>query len=215
YLILIPKGWTGMHRDGGASAWQWFKANYPAIAAHLEPWAEKARKRYDKGGYWWELRTCDYYDKFEKPKIMFAEIALTGQFTMDLDSVYCDTTGYILGSDSFYLLGLLNSKLCNFFFSNISSSIRGGFFRWKRQYVEALPVCHANAAGSEQIAALAKKIMEMNRRLADTKVPVEKERLRRQIEAVDRQIDQCVYALYGLTPGEIEIVEKTVNRPCN
>ena len=35
----------------------------------------------------------------------------------------------------------------------------------------------------------------------------EKERLTRQIESTDRQIDQLVYDLYGLTPDEIKIVE--------
>jgi len=35
----------------------------------------------------------------------------------------------------------------------------------------------------------------------------EKERLERQIQATDRQIDTVVYELYGLTPEEIKIVE--------
>lgn len=32
--------------------------------------------------------------------------------------------------------------------------------------------------------------------------------LHRQVEATDRQIDQLVYELYGLTDAEIRIVEK-------
>ena len=28
-------------------------------------------KRYDKGEFWWELRACDYYDAFDKPKIIY------------------------------------------------------------------------------------------------------------------------------------------------
>ena len=34
-----------------------------------------------------------------------------------------------------------------------------------------------------------------------------KTRLQREIEATDRQIDQLVYELYGLTEEEIKIVE--------
>ncbi|MCG7848459.1 MAG: hypothetical protein MIO93_04685, partial [ANME-2 cluster archaeon] len=34
--------------------------------------------------------------------------------------------------------------------------------------------------------------------------------LRRRIEATDELIDQIVYRLYGLTKGEIEIVEKSI-----
>ena len=39
------------------------------------------------------------------------------------------------------------------------------------------------------------------------KVPREKVPLARQIAATDREIDQLVYALYGLTDAEIRIVE--------
>jgi hypothetical protein len=35
----------------------------------------------------------------------------------------------------------------------------------------------------------------------------QQELYRRQITATDRQIDQLVYELYGLTPAEIAIVE--------
>jgi hypothetical protein len=36
----------------------------------------------------------------------------------------------------------------------------------------------------------------------------ERASLQRQIEAVDRQIDQVVYQLYGLTAEEVNIVEQ-------
>jgi hypothetical protein len=36
--------------------------------------------------------------------------------------------------------------------------------------------------------------------------------LRRQIDATDRQIDQLVYELYGLTAEEIKIVEEATGR---
>ena len=37
--------------------------------------------------------------------------------------------------------------------------------------------------------------------------PQEQERLQREIDATDREIDALVYALYGLTDEEIRIVE--------
>ena len=48
---------------------------YPAIKRHLDQFKEKLEKRYDKGKYYYELRTCDYYNEFEKPKIIYPEIA--------------------------------------------------------------------------------------------------------------------------------------------
>jgi len=40
------------------------------------------------------------------------------------------------------------------------------------------------------------------------KLPQEKDRLARQIAATNRQIDQLVYELYGLSSEEIRIVEE-------
>ena len=40
------------------------------------------------------------------------------------------------------------------------------------------------------------------------KNPNDKTRLQREIEATDRQIDQLVYELYGLTKDEIQIIEE-------
>ena len=49
--------------------------------------------------------------------------------------------------------------------------------------------------------------MNLARQLAATKVPDDKTRIQRQIDATDRQINNLVYALYGLTKDEIKIVE--------
>lgn len=43
------------------------------------------------------------------------------------------------------------------------------------------------------------------------KTPQERTTLQRQIEATDKQIDQLVYQLYGLTDDEIKIVEETTS----
>ena len=140
YLILIPNGWTQDHLSGTTEGFRWFQEAYPAISNHLSKFSEDAQKRYDKGVYWWELRPCDYYKEFENPKIIYAEIATRGQFTLDVKNCFSDTTSYILGSDSKYLLGILNSTLWTFLFSKTSSEIRGGFYRWKRQYMSPLPI---------------------------------------------------------------------------
>jgi len=43
--------------------------------------------------------------------------------------------------------------------------------------------------------------------LAAAKTPQDTNLLQRQIDATDKQIDQLVYALYGLTDEEIALVE--------
>ena len=142
YLICIPNKWTNAkgNFDNEESAWNWFQSEYPSLANLLEPFAEKAKKRTDKGEYWWELRACEYYTAFEKAKIIYSEIASEGRFTIDRTGVYCDMTAFIIGTDSSYLLAILNSKVFTYLFKHSSSEIRGGFLRWKRQYMYPLPI---------------------------------------------------------------------------
>jgi hypothetical protein len=61
HLILFPKGFTNAKGNLPKNAWNWIIENYPAVSNHLKPFEEKGKKRYDKGDYWWELRSCDYY----------------------------------------------------------------------------------------------------------------------------------------------------------
>jgi hypothetical protein len=49
--------------------------------------------------------------------------------------------------------------------------------------------------------------VDLHARPAAEGVPHEKAALQRRIEMTDRQIDQLVYELYGLTAEEIKVVE--------
>lgn len=59
YLILFPKGWTRQQMEKNDQqltedeAWQWLVRQHPKICEWLSPFAEKARKRGDKGEFWW------------------------------------------------------------------------------------------------------------------------------------------------------------------
>ena len=54
---------------------------------------------------------------------------------------------------------------------------------------------------------LVNQMLDLNKKLAESKTPQEKAMLQRQTETTDHQIDQLVYELYELTPDEIAIIE--------
>jgi len=110
------------------------------------------------------------------------------------------------------LLGLLNSKLLDWFLKQASSTFRGGYYSCSRQFIEKLPIRTIDFSDStdkarhDQMVKLVEQILDLNERLAQAKVPETKTVIQRQIETTDRQIDQLVYELYGLTEDEIKIV---------
>jgi hypothetical protein len=52
--------------------------------------------------------------------------------------------------------------------------------------------------------------ISLNQQLVGARLDEERRRLNRQISALDKQIDQLVYELYGLTEDEIRIVEESM-----
>ncbi|MEB2340638.1 MAG: Eco57I restriction-modification methylase domain-containing protein [Flavobacteriia bacterium] len=206
YLIVLPKGYTNENGQNPKDGWRWLKQTLPAIAEHLAPFKEKAEKRTDKGDYWWELRACDYYADFGDPKIMWAEIALRGQFQLDRSGLFLDTTAFFTPVEDLHLLGMLNSKLFSFLFSKLSSSIRGGYFRWKRIYMEQMPII-VDKKQSAAIAAQVRTLLDLKAQ-EGTVTGLQASLLADRIAHVDARIDELVYGLYGLTEEEVLIVEK-------
>jgi len=70
----------------------------------------------------------------------------------------------------------------------------------------------ADRARHQRMVMMVERMLDMNIRLAAAKSPDDKTRLQRQIDATDRQIDQLVYELYGLTEEEIKVVEEATRK---
>jgi len=114
-----------------------------------------------------------------------------------------------------YLLGLLNSKLLNWFYQIIINPEKGeALAQVKRGHLARLPIRTidfsdpTDKARHDRMVELVEQMLELNKQLAEAKEPQSKTVLQRQIATTDRQIDELVYELYGLTDEEIKIVEK-------
>jgi hypothetical protein len=94
-------------------------------------------------------------------------------------------------------LGLLNSKLIGFWYRNNTVPKAGGYFAYKTQFMKNIPIPHDSEF--ELIASIVYKILteKISNPENDT-------------TALEAEIDQLVYDLYGLTDEEIAIVEKSV-----
>lgn len=216
YLILIPNGWTSSHMEKNVEPWKWFKKTYPAIAKHLSAYKQKAQRRYDKGEFWWELRSCDYYEEFEKDKIIVSSIAKNGNYVFDYQCHYSNDKTTIIASTEYFLLGILNSKLSDFFIHLISSTKRGNYYEYKPMYISQLPIRVIDfnnpddAAGHERMVGLVREMLDLHKQAQAARTEPEQNALKRRIQAVDKRIDALVYELYGLSPEEIKIVEKSL-----
>ena len=91
--------------------------------------------------------------------------------------------------------------------------MRGGYYSYESRFIRHLPIRAidfsdpADKARHDRIVELVDQMLNLNKQLAEAKVPQAKTVLQRQIDTADRQIDRLVYELYELTEDEIKIVE--------
>jgi hypothetical protein len=174
--------------------------SYPAVKAYLEqfkerlmPGTEKGRKA---GNYeWYEIQdTTAYYAQFKKPKIVWPDIAPNPSFAYDTSGVFGGNTMYILPAKDVYLLGILNSRVVEFFYHQISSTIRGDYLRFIATYMKQIPIPEPTPAQREAIEALVGKLLA-----AEGQGP--------RVPAWERALNELVYEVYELTAEEIALVE--------
>ena len=206
YLIFFPRGFTNMKRTGD-SAFTWLEKTYPSIAKHLADFEKKAKQRYDKGDHWWELRACDYYSEFEKPKIIWGNLAIDASFSYDTSGFFINAPGCILPADK-YILACLNSKVSWWYLKLTAAGRSGGFLEAKPIYVDKIPIPKISDIGlKDDLVILVNKILSFNEELKNLKTSHDQKLHQQKIEILDKQIDRLVYQLYKLTPEEIKIVE--------
>ena len=198
YLVFIPKGFTVMHMGidrkeqplpSEDDAWNRFCTSYPAIAAWLEPFREKAKARTDKGDYWWELRACAYYDKFALPKIVYQRFQVKPCFVYDdKTSLFNDSMWFLSVSDK-SLLTLLCSKIGWWLITEFCPRIQNGVqLNWDN--FRQIPIPEELPSVLNEYAD---KMMEIRN---------DKE----QSLSLSKEIDKIIANLYGFTEEELDFI---------
>jgi hypothetical protein len=164
-------------------------------------------------------------DVFEANRIVTPYASLGCNMTIAESGIYHNTKVYSLipkperQESIYYWLGILNSKILWWFLSNTGYVLRGGYFTFTTKYLNPFPIPILNHSNNKvvqlynQISDLSEQQIIFHQKIHTVKTAQERTMLKRQIAAVDRQIDQLVYELYELTPEEIAIVEAATKDP--
>ena len=199
------------------------QSDYPELTDHLRKHKSKLKARLGGANSrgevpyeWWQLQV-DYYNSgayknFDKPKIIWGEIADTAKFAYDDQGYFPEATTFIMtGANLKYLLSIFNSTASLWYFNIISTTTGMGTNRWKKYKIEQLPIPRSpidNPTLQKPLITLVDKILAAKGKdpLADT-------------SKWEAEIDARVFHLYGLTEEEMltvlnsfpkmSIVEKT------
>ncbi|MGK5094384.1 Eco57I restriction-modification methylase domain-containing protein, partial [Deltaproteobacteria bacterium TL4] len=197
--------------------------DYPVIKRHLEAveasrirgeLGEKAQKakglfnRDDQGKTPYNLRNCAYINEFEKEKIVYAEIVYDSAFYYDTMGFYPEATSFLMTGECLkFLIALLNSKLLTYAFKSFyaGGDLRGNTFRYKKVFLENLPIPKLNPASQHPFEVLVDHVLFSRGKDMDSEASM-----------LERVIDSMVYELYF--PEEIksagcEVLKHLTNLP--
>jgi hypothetical protein len=175
---------------------------YPAIYEHLLPFKNQlmpgkpgGRK---PGSYeWYEIQdNIAYWQEFEPPKIVYQDIARYFGMAWDDSGSYLANTCYFIPRAEKWMLAVLLSSAMQFYVKKVIGSDEGGFIRLFSIHVEKFPIPAMTSEKQKPVERLVERILSAKQRDAGA-----------DVSALERELDELVYALYGLTPEEIKIVE--------
>ena len=179
--ILFPKGYS-------------YLKNCEIILRNRE------RGRLLSDNYWYRYIYPKNLILFDNIKLVAPEISLGGNYAFDEKGQFYSTTkiyGYIKKNDvkSSYksLMAILNSKVMWYFMRNTGYVLRGGYYTFKTNYVKPFPM-----PSDEAIIAIEPVLIP----LVDKVLLAKKNNPKADTSTEEREIDNIVFDLYGLTEEE-------------
>lgn len=165
WIILLKSSsdYTWAWSEATDTAEEVFAQTFPSLYQHLKPFEDKLRKRSDKGRYWWELRSCAYYQNFEQPKIITQDLATYSWFSFDDAGLYPVNTCYIWSTADLYMLGWLCSLMTWWICHRTLQHAIGDTLRMFREQVETLPIAPPTDEIRAEVEPIVNRLIEITK----------------------------------------------------
>jgi len=185
---------------------------YPALKEYLASFGERLLQD-GKPGHrkktphkWYETQdNIAYYPEFEKEKIVWQHVSGRYEFAYVPAGIYLNNALFMITGKPYvlkYMLGILNSKFADYLlllFTNLTSL--GRYAYGAKDKIEQLPlppITPQNQHLADQIVQKVQEILTLTQS-PDFETSQEKQQ---KVKELEREIDQLVYKLYGLTEEE-------------
>jgi hypothetical protein len=108
-----------------------------------------------------------------------------------------------------YILGILNSKFASYYLYNFvyNRAVRSMNF----EYVKYLPIKKISLSEQNKVIELVDKLLRLNQEvniLGNSNNKSEINKLKREIESIEEQLNREIYSIYGLSRNEIKVIDE-------
>ena len=187
-------------------------SKYPAINNHLLSFDKRRLEQSGKknidgikgynsrkktGNKWFETQDqINYWDDFNKRKIVYPETTQGAFFSLDENGIVLDKTCFMLiSSYPEYLLATLSSKLFEFAYKKLYSSIELGEngYQYNKHALVKLPIINPDIIKNKDYDYLVSLIIEISNGNSNT-------------NTIQKKINDIIYMLYNISTEEIDYI---------
>ena len=205
--------WAGLYLIATFPSKKYNIDELPAIKNHLLSFGkerlEQTGKKYNgfsarkkTNNKWFETQdSIAYWDDFDKPKIVWAELSRTGNsFVFDDAKMFLGNTGYILTANNndlstlYYLLGFLNSRVVLFYLDLICTRFDDNGWRWLRQFTEVIPIPLMTSELAKELSNIVKSVDKQNQK------------------SISENINDVVAKIYDLDKDELDYINSLLGK---
>jgi len=185
---------------------------YPNVKKYLESHKEELSSRYyieESGRKWYEIWVHQDPEDFNaKLKIVGSDLSSHNNFMIDANGFFClDSCYYIILKDKSedcynFILGLLNSKVLEFFHKRVASThVYSDKYRYMTSYMRTYPIVFKpDSSTGKKIIGLVNEILRV----------VNENESKEIIDQLENRLDEEVYSLYQLDENERNVIEEAL-----
>ena len=185
--------------------------SYPAIQKHLEKYRDFLSKR-TGAQKWYELQmSLADSELFTQTKIVCPNLYNHQTFAVDTDGFYCGHTCYLIPTEEAWLCGVLNSRVVEWFYSQVSNQLKGNKLRALRDYMQQIPIPHVTSMQKKLIGKIVDYLIYLQKQPTTNSKDLAYARDYVMLKYFERIIDGLVYESY--LPEELHQGDKYFFKP--
>lgn len=197
---------------------------YPHLMAHLTQFKAimaKRRETHNGANKWWHLHWPREENIWKTTKIVVPNMAARPSFALAIGDCYTtfSTNVVLLKSDDLQLqqrvLGILNSRAVWAWLQHHAKR-RGVGLELNGNVLVRIPIpkgIGATTPKNERLSSLVGARIEASSNLRNAKADGARNTISRQIDELEKQIDELVYDMFGFTPEDIQAVQAETTLP--
>ena len=165
-----------------------FPMGWAYLQAHEERLRARESRKMDVDGGWWAYNYPKNLGKQERAKLGVAQTVPSLRVFADargeffFNNVRVNAIHAAVEEELFYLLGVMNSSVADWFFKKVAKVKDGGYFEANKQFIAPIPIPYASDEEKSTIAAMAEACQQLVTRHRD------------EVEEFEARLDsdQCV-----------------------